>query len=355
MKTFERKHLFFVVSLISASGYQQDWNTGIHKTGPTMIEPTSDDTCSNVNQTPTTLIQGRRLRLYLVRHGESKANKQGVFAGQFDSPLTERGIIDAKSLGETSEFLIFEPTKQAEEQPQIESHPYRFDAVYSSDLIRAHDTCKLILEGMQTRTQTKLETNAEGHSETSNIRLDDRLRERSYGTLQGMPWSSDRSETDKLWRETHRADELPPIFETDDDIWNRVKLFLLDMIQNELSTTNDNKNEIRHILITSHGGVLRQILMRLIGVDELKKMGAEFDKKRKNRLITPNTSMTILDLSVRYSQQAAKSVEEDENGTTRMACKSTINEDDALPGIKTEMVLFANTDHLNENAPIHDD
>lgn len=299
-----------------------------------------DDTYSDVNQTTRSpQEQERRLRLYLVRHGESEANERGVFAGQLDSPLTERGIVDAKSLGETSDFLIFQPTMQAAKQTQIESHPYQFDAVYSSDLIRAHDTCKLILEGMKTRTQNNLDnSHAEDHSGISmpsNICLDNRLRERSYGTLQGMPWSSDRIETDKIWRDTHRKDELPPIFETDDDIWIRVKPFLTDLIQNELSTTADTDIQTKHILITSHGGVLRQILMRLVGVDKLKKMGAEFDTKRKNRLITPNTSMTILDF-------LNSNLNGDEDG-------------EALPGIQTEMILFANTDHLKDRVRIHDD
>ena len=273
----------------------------------------------------------RRLRLYLVRHGESEANEQGVFAGQLDSPLTEQGIKDAKSLGEKSEFLILEPPTTSEtstpDSNERGQHPHRFDIIYSSDLIRAHDTCKLILEGMPTQQQTNLDS-----QESSNVRLDVRLRERSYGTLQGMPWSSDRNETDKLWRETHDEDDLPPIFETDDDIWIRVKEFLSDVIRDELYS--EDKIATKHILITSHGGVLRQILMRLVGVEKLKKVGAEFDTKRKNRLITPNTSLSILDLS-------------ENDGTS----------DDSFPleGIQAEMILFANTDHLKDGVRLHDD
>lgn len=274
----------------------------------------------------------RRLRLYLVRHGESEANEQGVFAGQLDSPLTEQGVKDAKSLGEKSEFLILEPPTTSEtstpDLDQRDKHPHRFDIVYSSDLIRAHDTCKLILEGMQTQQQTNLDS-----QDSSNVRLDVRLRERSYGTLQGMPWSSDRNETDNLWRETHDEDDLPPIFETDDDIWIRVKEFLSDVIRDELYS--EDEIATKHILVTSHGGVLRQILMRLVGVEKLKKMGAEFDTKRKNRLITPNTSLSILDLSK-------------DDGTSDGKTGS-------LEGIQTETILFANTDHLKDGVRLHDD
>ncbi len=282
----------------------------------------------------------RRLRLYLVRHGESEANERGVFAGQLDSPLTEQGVKDAKSLGEKSEFLILQPPIQLEtskpDQNERDQHPCRFDVVYSSDLIRAHDTCKLILEGMQTQQQKNLDCQTQDSTTPTlrNVRLDFRLRERSYGTLQGMPWSSDRNETDKIWRETHDEDDLPPIFETDDDIWIRVKEFLSDVIRDELSNIEDGITT-KHILITSHGGVLRQILMRLVGVEKLMKMGAEFDTKRKNRLITPNTSLSILDLS-KYD-----SASDDKRNS--------------LEGIQAEMVLFANTDHLKDGVRLHDD
>jgi broad specificity phosphatase PhoE len=332
-----------------------------------------------------------RLRLYLVRHGESEANQQGVFAGQLDSPLTECGVIDAKSIGETSEFIIVQPPAQSQvlplEHDPRERHSCHFDAVYSSDLIRAHDTCKLILEGLRTRKQNNLDkivgkdhdgTASDIASPSHDIQLDQRLRERSYGTLQGMPWSSDRNDTDKIWTDSHEKDELPPIFESDDDIWIRVKDFLLEMVEDELLLTrnietwkqmncNDagkaptvnNAIPTKHILITSHGGVLRQILMRLVGVDQLKKRGAVFDTKRKNRLITPNTSLTILDLSVRCKQQHANSRGENEEESTSASYDSNLREDgdndDDLKDIQVDMIVFANTDHLKAEVRIHDD
>jgi broad specificity phosphatase PhoE len=337
------------------------------------------------------MLQGQEccLRLYLVRHGESEANQRGVFAGQLDSPLTERGVIDAKSLGETSEFLIVQPPAQSQalaaEHNQRERHPCHFDAVYSSDLIRAYDTCKLILEGLRTHKQNNLDNRVgKDHDRTASdiaslshdIQLDQRLRERSYGTLQGMPWSSDRNDTDTIWRDTHEKYELPPIFESDDDIWIRVRAFLLEMIKDELSTTDietwkqmkrndasktatvNNAIPTKHILITSHGGVLRQILMRLVGVDNLKKIGAVFDTKRKNRLITPNTSLTILDLSVRCKQQHANPAGENEEESTCVSYDSNLGEDgdnDDLKGIQVDMIVFANTDHLKAGVRIHDD
>ena len=63
--------------------------------------------------------------LYFVRHAESQANAEGRFAGQQDSPLTERGRRQAE---EVAEFL----------------KDVAFDRVISSDLRRARDTAAAI-------------------------------------------------------------------------------------------------------------------------------------------------------------------------------------------------------------------
>ena len=63
------------------------------------------------------------LELCLVRHGESVSNAAGVWQGQGDSPLSERGKTQALALGSAVE---------AE----------RFDLVLSSDLSRAADTAR---------------------------------------------------------------------------------------------------------------------------------------------------------------------------------------------------------------------
>lgn len=61
-------------------------------------------------------------RLLVVRHGQSVANLDGVFAGHIDPALTEKGVRQAEC---TAEFI---------------ASAYSVDAVYSSDLQRAHQT-----------------------------------------------------------------------------------------------------------------------------------------------------------------------------------------------------------------------
>lgn len=66
------------------------------------------------------------INIYLVRHGQTYANKFFRFQGWADLPLTEKGLADAKHAGERLANL-------------------GFDKAYSSDLKRANDTAKIVL------------------------------------------------------------------------------------------------------------------------------------------------------------------------------------------------------------------
>lgn len=66
--------------------------------------------------------------LILVRHGESEANRQDLFAGHFDADLQNRGMEQARK---TAKFL---------------SENFKIDKVYASDLKRAYKTGKCIAE-----------------------------------------------------------------------------------------------------------------------------------------------------------------------------------------------------------------
>jgi uncharacterized phosphatase len=95
--------------------------------------------------------------LYFARHGESEANKNMVFAGTWDVPLTEVGRSQAQKEGEQAKSI-------------------RIDYIVSSPLIRAHETARII-------------ANAIGYPE-DDILLSDLLIERSYGELQQKPYSA---------------------------------------------------------------------------------------------------------------------------------------------------------------------
>ncbi len=62
----------------------------------------------------------------LIRHGQSEANLNKVFAGHFDAPLTDLGVRQANA---TAEYI---------------KNNYKVDKVYASDLDRAFSTGKAL-------------------------------------------------------------------------------------------------------------------------------------------------------------------------------------------------------------------
>ena len=66
------------------------------------------------------------MRLYFIRHGQSELNLKGILAGQTDTPLTDEGREQAK-------------------EAAVKLEGIKFDAVFSSDLSRAHETQKIML------------------------------------------------------------------------------------------------------------------------------------------------------------------------------------------------------------------
>jgi len=84
-------------------------------------------------------MSGTPVRILLARHGETLFNVEGRWQGQSDSPLTERGLAQARGLGRA---LSTEP----------------ITAVYSSDLGRAMQTAVEVatLHGLSVRPEVRL-------------------------------------------------------------------------------------------------------------------------------------------------------------------------------------------------------
>lgn len=97
------------------------------------------------------------LTIYLVRHGQTDTNVQGLLVGQSGDPqLTEEGRENAKKVGEALSSV-------------------QFDATYSSELTRAYDTACLLLQGADE------EMTVEKVAEFNDI---------SWGDAEGMTWES---------------------------------------------------------------------------------------------------------------------------------------------------------------------
>lgn len=144
----------------------------------------------------------RPLELWLVRHGETPASRARSLAGWVDVPLTERGCAQASSLRDVLTGR-------------------RFEGVWSSDLQRAVTTARLAF---------------------GEPRQDPRLREMSFGELEGVAYPS----MDPRWREGLVRFEgfEAPGGETFAALRSRVHGFV------------DELPPGRHLVFT-HGGVVR--------------------------------------------------------------------------------------------------
>ena len=105
------------------------------------------------------------MKIYLIRHGESKANVEKLFVGNGDVPLTERGLEQARRTAHALKDI-------------------KVDAIYSSDLDRAYQTA------MQTATLLNMP-----------IIKDAGLREINLGKYEFIPHETMRTDYSEKWNE----------------------------------------------------------------------------------------------------------------------------------------------------------
>lgn len=152
-------------------------------------------------------------RICFVRHGETDWNAGRRIQGQIDSSLNADGIAQAEAVARAL----------AKEQ---------FTAIYSSDLARARDTAELI---------------ALHHALTINLCVD--LRERAYGSFQGLTYSEAEERYPEAYARFHRR-ELDEDFNGGESLrafHGRVSRAL------ELIAASGSGMKV---LVVAHGGVL---------------------------------------------------------------------------------------------------
>ena len=149
--------------------------------------------------------------LLLARHGETDWNRELRIQGSSDIELNELGRDQAFGLAQELEHV-------------------ELDAIYSSDLSRARATAEAV---------------AASHG--LDVRLDSRLRERSFGSWEGFT----RADIEAL-PEGSRHDG-----ETDEDVRERV----LEAVQ---AIAGAHPGE--QVLIVSHGGALNTLWHHALGV-----------------------------------------------------------------------------------------
>ena len=156
--------------------------------------------------------------IYLTRHGETEWNEKRIIQGHSDIPLNEKGKLQSEQLGEKLKDIHFE-------------------AVFSSDLIRAKRTAEIIILEKKLAVVT---TNA--------------LRERMFGRFEGKHIDELRKILGELILfSKERQKKLFGLndIENDEEVMGRFIPFI-----REVAVAYQGKS----VLMVSHGGLMRAFL-----------------------------------------------------------------------------------------------
>lgn len=171
-------------------------------------------------------------QLILIRHGQSTWNAENRFTGWVDVPLSEAGRAEARKGGE-----------------RLAAEGVRVDRAYTSTLVRAIDTGRIVLEAL-------------GQPELSQIQAWE-LNERFYGALTGRDKNQARDEFGEeqvhLWRRGYDVDV--PGGESLKDTTARTLPYFARVI---VPATR----EVGVVLVSAHGNSLRAIVKELDGLDD---------------------------------------------------------------------------------------
>jgi len=165
--------------------------------------------------------------LVLLRHGQSDWNLKNLFTGWKDIDLSPQGVEEARAAGR-----------------RLKAQGLSFDLAFTSALIRAQNTLKLVLDELG---QPNLPTAA-----------DQALNERDYGELSGLNkddarkrWGADQVQ---IWRRSY--DVAPPGGESlKDTVARALPYYCQHILPMVLSG--------RRVLVSAHGNSLRALVMVL--------------------------------------------------------------------------------------------
>jgi len=183
-------------------------------------------------------------KLVIIRHGESVWNKENIFTGWIDAPLSEKGIEQAKEAGKI-----------------LKEKGFVFDIAFTSLLKRASNTLDLVLKEMDI---------------TIPIEKSWKLNERHYGGLQGMNKDEMKNkfgdEQVEIWRRSY--DVRPPVKEEKVFQYKEIK-------EGEVPSTESLKDteerlipywkekivpeikEGKRVIISAHGNSIRALIKNI--------------------------------------------------------------------------------------------
>ncbi len=159
------------------------------------------------------------MKLFIVRHGETEHNRNGIVQGVVDSPLTAKGIEQAKKLGERL-------SKK------------KIDIIFCSPKGRAMQTLEYI----------------KAFHKNIPVKYVDDLGERNYGIFDGKPDKDMVNDKGKNMIPSHEY--TPPGGESFKDVQKRAISFI-ESIKGEYKDKN--------VLLVAHGRLNKILITTLLG------------------------------------------------------------------------------------------
>ncbi len=160
--------------------------------------------------------------VYLVRHAQSEYNEKGIFQGRLDSDLTPLGFVQARLCAQ-----------------ELSDKGIR--VIYSSPQRRAYKTALTI-----------------GDLLGLDVIVDERIREMSFGVLEGRHFWSMVEENGQMFRNWLKNPVKHPLPTQEDmgEFEKRVRSFLEDI----------KNSEHENILVVAHGGTLHALVCLATGL-----------------------------------------------------------------------------------------
>ena len=170
-------------------------------------------------------------KIYLVRHGETKANKLRLLFGHLDWDLTRDGIKQAKGAA----LLLSKFFKE------------RFDYLITSPLQRARHTASIITKRLRIK----------------KIVVDVDLMEKSEGTWEGKNFWDVRDNDSKNYYKWLKdpIKNKPPNGESILDLNKRIKRFYESIFKNHLG---------KNVIVVAHSGPIRLFILNALELSPRK-------------------------------------------------------------------------------------
>jgi len=171
--------------------------------------------------------------LYLARHGQTTANRDGILQGTSDYPLTDKGVEEAGRGGRAMRLI-------------------QWSKIMCSDLKRASRTCKLMLDESDSVS-----------TDLPPIEESETLREVNFGVMEGRSKDITREKAVAA-----RAAELGITVDEVEDPHESPE----DILQRQMSFLSHLRGVSGNVLAVAHGAYIKNFLKNVVQFTDFIKI-----------------------------------------------------------------------------------